>query len=79
MTSNNTKIGVFWILKRLFGKGAFEKWEQKSSQLKTIANISISNLLENKATVYEKSEVYDIGDYLLQFDLNEFRNNAKQL
>ncbi len=48
------------------------KWQKSAKNLKSIANIQISSLLENRATVDEIKEGYDIADFLLKFQVCEF-------
>lgn len=50
----------------------FDKWTNKAKELSSITKIRVSNLLEKNATVIERKKQYDIADYLLQYDLNEF-------
>jgi hypothetical protein len=46
---------------------AFEAWTDKSNELSAIARVSVSDLLESKATNEEKSLGLDLADYLLRF------------
>jgi hypothetical protein len=56
---------------------AFELWEKKASELSEVANsIEVSRILENLASDQEKESGFDLADYLLTFDLNEFLNNG---
>jgi len=50
----------------------FEKWSIKAKELSQLANITVSNLLERKATECEKRQGLDLADYLLKYDYNEF-------
>lgn len=50
--------------------GAFGKWKVKAEELKELASIKVSTLLEEKAP--EKHSGYDIADYLIQYDLRDF-------
>ncbi len=52
---------------------AYQKWQLKSEELSGITNFSISNLLESKATEEEKKQGFDLADYLIQFDYNDFQ------
>ena len=42
-------------------------------------NISISKILEQNANELERESGYDLADYLLQFDLNEFKIKIGEL
>jgi hypothetical protein len=50
----------------------FEKWTIKAHQLSYLANISVSDLLERKATETEKKQGLDLADYLIRFDYKDF-------
>jgi hypothetical protein len=52
----------------------FDKWSSKAKELSHLANFTVSNLLERKATESERRQGLDLADYLLRFDLNEFKN-----
>ena len=51
---------------------AFDKWNEKAKELSSIARITVSNLLENKATDRERCDGLDLADYLLRFNYKEF-------
>ena len=53
----------------------FEKWSIKAKELSHLANFTVSNLLERKASESEKRKGLDLADYLLRFDYKEFNNN----
>jgi hypothetical protein len=44
--------------------GAFHIWKEKAERLKDIADISISKLIETRATNEEKRKGFDLADYL---------------
>jgi hypothetical protein len=50
---------------------SFEKWNKKAYELSHIYRISISDLLEKKATDEERRQGLDLADYLVQFDYTE--------
>jgi hypothetical protein len=50
----------------------FEKWSSKAKELSSITLFAVSDLLERKATEAEKKQGFDIADYLIKFDYNEF-------
>lgn len=50
----------------------FEKWSKKAQELSHIALFTVSDLLERKASETEKKQGFDIADYLIQFDFNQF-------
>jgi hypothetical protein len=53
--------------------GCYEKWRDKAYLYRNDMKISISRILEQNANKLEKLNGYDLADYLLQFDLNEFK------
>lgn len=75
---NNLSAQRCMILKgrtvRLFPdlKG-FEKWNDKAKQLSKIADFTVSDLLERKASEAERKDGLDLADYLLKFDFREFQ------
>lgn len=50
----------------------FEKWSSKAKEISHFANITISDLLERKATETEKKQGFDLADYLLKFNHKAF-------
>lgn len=50
----------------------FEKWNNKANELSNIARISVSDLLERKATEAEKKQGLDLADYLIRFHYKDF-------
>ena len=54
-------------------KGCFEQWQDKAKEFSFISKIVVSDLLELKAP--DEHDGYDIADYLIQFDLQEFRKS----
>lgn len=50
----------------------FEKWSAKAKELSKFAFVTISDLLETKATDTQKKEGLDIADYLIRFNIKEF-------
>lgn len=57
--------------------GAYEDWQQKASELSYFCNINTSDLLENLADPEAQAEGYDLADYLIQFDVDAFRDRDK--
>jgi len=53
--------------------GCYEKWRDKAYLYRNDMKISISRILEQNANELGKLNGYDLADYLLQFDLNEFK------
>jgi hypothetical protein len=49
--------------------GAYEIWKKKAEQLKDIAKISISNLIETRATKEQIEKGFDLADYLIKDNL----------
>ncbi|MAL17551.1 MAG: hypothetical protein CL670_14825 [Balneola sp.] len=50
--------------------GVYDQWKVKAEELKDVASIKVSTLLETKAS--ERHSGYDIADYLIQYDLRDF-------
>ena len=50
----------------------FEKWTKKADELSTLANFSVSDLLERKANEIERIQGLDLADFLIRFDYREF-------
>jgi len=50
----------------------FEKWNKKANELSHIAKISVSDLLERKATGDERKQGFDLADYLIKHDYKTF-------
>lgn len=50
----------------------FEKWNTKAKELSHIARITVSDLLERKATEAERKDGLDLADYLVRFDFLGF-------
>ncbi|WP_420401358.1 DUF6965 family protein [Flagellimonas sp.] len=46
--------------------GAYQIWLNKARQLKDIANIQVSQLIENKATAEQLKKGYDMADFLTE-------------
>lgn len=51
---------------------AFEKWVSKVQELNTIANFTVNDLLERKASEAQRIEGCDLADFLINFDYKEF-------
>ncbi len=50
----------------------FEKWSNKAKELSRLANFTVSDLLERKATETEKKQGFDLADYLIKYDYKAF-------
>jgi hypothetical protein len=50
----------------------YERWSIKAKELSHLAEFTVSDLLERKATPDERANSFDIADYLQQYDLTEF-------
>jgi hypothetical protein len=50
----------------------FEKWSSKANELSHLANFTVSDLLERKATEAEKKQGFDLADYLIKYDYKAF-------
>ncbi len=50
----------------------FDKWSIKAKELSHLANFTVSNLLERKATEAERQQGFDLADYLIKFDYKAF-------
>lgn len=57
----------------------FEKWSEKAKALSEIAAVTVSDLLEKKATEGERKQGLDLADYLIRFSLNEFQPLANEV
>jgi hypothetical protein len=53
---------------------AFEGWSLKSKEFSQISRIAVSDLLEVNATPKERILGLDLADYLLRFQVDEFKN-----
>ena len=49
----------------------FDKWSSKAKELSPLANFTVSDLLERKATEQERKDGLDIADYFIKFDYKE--------
>lgn len=54
---------------------AYEEWRLNAAELSKWFNISVSEYLFDNTSDAEKSLKYDIADYLLRFELSDFRAN----
>lgn len=50
----------------------FDKWSNKAKELSHLANFTVSDLLERKATKAERKQGLDLADYLTRYDYREF-------
>lgn len=56
----------------------FNEWTNKANEFSKSMFISVSDLLERKATADEKKAGLDLADYLLRFDCNTFKASQPQ-
>ena len=74
-------IGNFKLIEALKGRnvilypdtGCYEIWRDKAYLYRNKMNISISTILDHNALELERENGYDLADFLLQFDLDEFK------
>ncbi len=50
----------------------FDKWSSKAKELSHLANFTVSDLLERKATEAERKQGFDLADYLIRYDYKAF-------
>jgi len=50
----------------------FEKWSSKAKELSHLATLTVSELLERKATEAERKQGLDLADYLIRYDYKAF-------
>ncbi len=50
----------------------FELWTTKAEELSTIAQVTVSDLLERKGTEADRKSGLDLADYLIRFDYKTF-------
>ena len=50
----------------------FDKWSNKAKELSHLANFTVSDLLERKATEAERKQGFDLADYLIKYDYKAF-------
>jgi len=51
---------------------AFEKWSSKAKEFSHIADFTVSDLLETKASEADKQQGFDLADYLTKYDYKLF-------
>jgi hypothetical protein len=66
------------LSKRNDKENAFNIWTIKAKEFSHIANIKVSELLESKANQAERMSGCDLADYLLKYDINEFKTPIKR-
>lgn len=59
--------------------GASEKWKQKAESLQYFCNIQMADFLERMVPDEDTEKGYDLADYLIQFNIEEFRANEGNL
>ncbi|OYQ37526.1 hypothetical protein CHU92_08025 [Flavobacterium cyanobacteriorum] len=50
----------------------FDKWSSKAKELSHLAQFTVSDLLERKATEAERKQGFDLADYLIKYDYKAF-------
>jgi hypothetical protein len=50
----------------------FDKWSSKAKELSHLANFTVSDLLERKASESDRKQGLDLADYLIKFDYKAF-------
>ena len=50
----------------------FDKWSSKAKEFSHLANFTVSDLLERKATEAERKQGFDLADYLIKFNYKAF-------
>jgi len=55
--------------------GQYDKWTEKAKELSKICNVTVSDLIEKKATAEEREKGYDLADYLIRFHPSDFKTN----
>ncbi len=58
---------------------AYADWNIKAKELSAIARVTVSELLESKATPAEREQGLDIADYLIRYDWRIFREKEPEL
>jgi Domain of unknown function (DUF6371) len=53
---------------------AFEAWSIKAKAFSNIAHFTVSDLLERKASEAERLKGLDLADYLIKFDMKDFKD-----
>ena len=51
----------------------FEKWSSKAKELSHYVCLTVSDLLERKATEAERKKGLDLADYLIKYDFSDFQ------
>ena len=57
--------------------GRYDEWTEKAKMLSAICNVSVSSLIEEKATDEERESGFDLADYLVRFSPSEFARNRQ--
>jgi hypothetical protein len=52
--------------------GQYDKWSAKAKELSKVCAVSVSSLIEQRATEQERQAGFDIADYLVQLALQQF-------
>jgi hypothetical protein len=53
--------------------GMYHKWSAKAKELSMICSITVSSLIEERATDLERQDGFDLADYLVQFHPSDFK------
>ena len=50
----------------------YGRWREKAKELRSVTSVTVSNLLDRKANSPERANGFDLADYLVRFDAEEF-------
>ena len=57
--------------------GQYGKWSERAKELSEICSVSLSSLIEEKATDEERKAGFDLADYLVRFSLSDFEEKKQ--
>ena len=57
--------------------GKFNEWSEKAKALSAMCNVSVSSLIEEKASDEERKAGFDLADYLVRFSPSEFTRHKQ--
>lgn len=58
--------------------GAYQDWQEKAESLSYFCDISVSDILESNTGNSDREDGYDLADYLIQYDLDEFYQDGEE-
>lgn len=56
--------------------GAYDEWKKRADDISYFCNVSVSDLLEQKAPQKDRDNGYDLADYLTLFNVNDFSHSV---